>query len=40
VTTVAVGLAILAGLAGSLQVAVMGRFGGRIGVVEALAFAA
>jgi transporter family-2 protein len=39
VTTVAVGLAILAGLAGSVQVAVMGRFGGRIGVVEALAFA-
>jgi bacterial/archaeal transporter family-2 protein len=39
VTTVAVGLAILAGLAGSVQVAVMGRFGDRIGVVEALAFA-
>jgi transporter family-2 protein len=39
VTTVAVGLAILAGLAGSVQVAVMGRFGGRIGIVEALVFA-
>jgi bacterial/archaeal transporter family-2 protein len=39
VTSVAVGLAILAGLAGSVQVAVMGRFGDRIGVVEALAFA-
>jgi bacterial/archaeal transporter family-2 protein len=38
VTSVAVGLAILAGLAGSVQVAVMGRFGDRIGVVEALAF--
>ena len=35
----AVALATLAGLAGSVQVAVMGRFGGRIGVVEALAFA-
>jgi transporter family-2 protein len=39
VTSVAVGLAVLAGLAGSVQVAVMGRFGDRIGVVEALAFA-
>ena len=38
-TSVAVLLAVLAGLAGSVQVAVMGRFGGRIGVVEALAFA-
>jgi transporter family-2 protein len=38
-TSVAVALAVLAGLAGSVQVAVMGRFGGRIGVVEALAFA-
>ena len=28
----------LAGLAGSVQVAVMGRFGGRIGVLEALTF--
>jgi transporter family-2 protein len=39
VTSLAVVLAILAGLAGSVQVAVMGRFGGRIGVVEALFFA-
>jgi transporter family-2 protein len=39
VTSVAVALAILAGLAGSVQVAVMGRFGDRIGVVEALFFA-
>jgi transporter family-2 protein len=31
-------LAVLAGLAGSVQVAVMGRFGGRIGVFEALSF--
>jgi transporter family-2 protein len=38
VTSTAVALTILAGLAGSVQVAVMGRFGGRIGVVEALAF--
>ena len=38
-TSVAVVLAILAGLAGSVQVAVMGRFGDRIGVVEALFFA-
>jgi transporter family-2 protein len=35
---VAVALAVVAGLAGSVQVAVMGRFGGRIGVVEALTF--
>ena len=35
---VAVALAVLAGLAGSVQVAVMGRFGGRIGVPEALTF--
>ena len=33
----AVGLALVAGLAGSIQVAVMGRFGERIGAVEALA---
>jgi transporter family-2 protein len=32
-------MTVLAGLAGSVQVAVMGRFGGRIGVVEALVFA-
>ena len=38
-TSLAVVLAILAGLAGSVQVAVMGRFGDRIGVVEALFFA-
>jgi transporter family-2 protein len=31
--------AVLAGLAGGIQVAVMGRFGGRIGVVEALVVA-
>ena len=37
-TGVAVALAVLAGLAGSVQVAVMGRFGGAVGVVEALAF--
>ena len=37
-TSAAVALAILAGLAGSVQVAVMGRFGGEIGVVEALTF--
>jgi transporter family-2 protein len=39
VTAVAVGLTVLAGLAGAVQVAVMGRFGSRIGVVEALTFA-
>ena len=38
-TGIAVLLTVLAGLAGSVQVAVMGRFGGRIGVVEALTFA-
>ena len=38
-TAPAVGLTILAGLAGAVQVAVMGRFGERIGVFEALAFA-
>jgi bacterial/archaeal transporter family-2 protein len=36
---VAVGLTVLAGLAGAVQVAVMGRFGSRIGIVEALTFA-
>jgi transporter family-2 protein len=35
---VAVALAVVAGLAGSVQVAVMGRFGDRIGTVEALVF--
>ncbi|HVU75994.1 MAG TPA: DMT family transporter [Gaiellaceae bacterium] len=34
----AVALAVIGGLAGSVQVAVMGRFGGRVGVFEALAF--
>jgi transporter family-2 protein len=38
VTSAAVALTVLAGLAGSVQVAVMGRFGGRVGVVEALTF--
>ena len=37
-TSLAVALAVLAGLAGSVQVAVMGRFGGRVGVFEALSF--
>jgi bacterial/archaeal transporter family-2 protein len=37
-TSAAVLLTVLAGLAGSVQVAVMGRFGGRIGVLEALTF--
>jgi transporter family-2 protein len=39
VTSAAIALTVLAGLAGSVQVAVMGRFGDRIGVLEALAFA-
>jgi transporter family-2 protein len=38
-TSVAVLLAALAGLAGAAQIAVMGRFGSRIGVIEALTFA-
>jgi transporter family-2 protein len=38
-TALAVALAAVAGLAGSVQVAVMARFGERIGTVEALAFA-
>ena len=38
-TGAAVALTVVAGLAGSVQVAVMGRFGDRIGVVEALTFA-
>jgi transporter family-2 protein len=37
-TGIAVLLTVAAGLAGSVQVAVMGRFGGRIGVLEALTF--
>jgi bacterial/archaeal transporter family-2 protein len=36
-TAAAVGLALVAGLAGSIQVAVMGRFGERVGSYEALA---
>jgi bacterial/archaeal transporter family-2 protein len=38
VTSAAVALTVVAGLAGSVQVAVMGRFGGRIGTLEALTF--
>jgi transporter family-2 protein len=38
-SALATGLAIVAGLAGSAQVAVMSRLGERIGVLEALAFA-
>jgi transporter family-2 protein len=38
VTSLAVALAVIAGLAGSVQVAVMGRFGSRIGIWEALCF--
>ena len=38
-TPLAIALATIAGLAGSVQVAVMGRFGDRIGVFEALSFA-
>jgi bacterial/archaeal transporter family-2 protein len=38
-TSAAVALCVVAGLAGSVQVAVMGRFGDRIGVLEALTFA-
>jgi transporter family-2 protein len=38
-TSAAVALTVLAGLAGSVQVAVMGRFGSRVGVLEALTFA-
>ena len=37
-SALAIALAVVGGLAGSIQVAVMGRFGGRIGVFEALAF--
>jgi bacterial/archaeal transporter family-2 protein len=36
---VAIVVCLVAGLAGALQAAIMGRFGERIGVVEALAFA-
>jgi bacterial/archaeal transporter family-2 protein len=38
VTSTAVALVVVAGLAGSVQVAVMGRFGDRIGIFEALTF--
>lgn len=38
-TALAVAMTAVAGLAGSVQVAVMGRFGERIGTIEALAFA-
>ena len=37
-TGLAVVMALLAGLAGSVQAAVMGRFGERVGLVEALAW--
>lgn len=37
-SAVAASMCLLAGLAGSVQVAVMGRFGERIGIVQALAF--
>lgn len=37
-TALAVALSLTAGLAGSVQAAVMGKLGDRIGVVEALAF--
>ena len=37
-TSAAVALTVIAGFAGSVQVAVMGRFGGRIGTLEALTF--
>jgi transporter family-2 protein len=39
-SAVATGLAVVAGLAGSVQVALMSRLGERIGVLEALAFSA
>jgi bacterial/archaeal transporter family-2 protein len=38
--TVAVAMTLVAGVAGTVQVAVMGRFGERIGIVPAFAFAA
>lgn len=38
-SALATGMAVLAGLAGSVQVAVMSRLGERVGVLEALAFA-
>ena len=39
-TAATVGLTAVAGIAGAIQAAVMGRFGERIGVFEAFAFAA
>ena len=39
-TALAVALTLAAGLAGAVQIAVMGTFGERIGVLEALAFSA
>lgn len=39
-SALATGLAVVAGLAGSVQVALMSRLGERIGVLEALAFSA
>jgi bacterial/archaeal transporter family-2 protein len=39
-SALATGLAVVAGLAGSVQIAVMSRLGARIGVLEALAFSA
>ena len=38
-TVTAVAICLIAGLAGAGQAAIMGRFGARIGVVEAVAFA-
>ena len=40
VSAAAVMLSLIAGMAGSVQVAVMSRFGARIGILEALAFSA
>jgi transporter family-2 protein len=40
VSSVAVVLSLVAGMAGSVQVAVMSRFGDRIGILQALAFSA
>jgi bacterial/archaeal transporter family-2 protein len=39
VTAIAIALVIAGGLAGAVQAAVMGRFGERVGTLEALAFA-
>jgi bacterial/archaeal transporter family-2 protein len=39
-SSIAVVLSVVAGMAGSVQVAVMSRFGDRIGILEALAFSA